>query len=197
MRSFFYNLDKVLSMSQSSRNKELYSLCYDVKQFVMEGTFTNYKKVKLLLSYWGETDSYTSSMTGMKEGTVRVTRRNLSNELYELFGYDFFNVILIGDKKAITEGRYRLGLASKNISADKYLYRELISDINFNSEYDDNIDIKSCALEIQFLLKHSKNTIEKELSMLDKNKLAYLIRMLNNESGSISNIHNLVRCFEK
>ena len=52
-------------------------------------------------------------------------------------------------------------------------------------------------MEIQFLLKHSKNTIEKELSMLDKNKLAYLIRMLNNESGSISNIHNLVRCFEK
>lgn len=197
MRSFFYNLDSVLADSQKSHNKELYSLCYDVKQFVMQGTFTNYKKVKTILGYWGETDSYTAAMTGMKEGTIRVTRRNLSNELYELFGYDFFNVIAIGDKKAIADGRYRLGLASKDISADKFLYREIIDTINRNSNYNDDIDIKSCSMEIQFLIRHSRSSVNKELEMLDKDKLAFLIRMLNNESGSINNIYNLVRCFEK
>lgn len=197
MRSFFYNLDKVLSDAYSNHNDELYNLCYDVKQFVLEGSFTRYKKVKLLLGYWGETDKYTASMTGMKEGTIRVTRRNLSNELYELFGYDFFNVISIGDKKAISDGRYRLGLVRKDISADKFLYREFINEATFGSKRNDDIDIKSCGMEIQFLVKHSKNSIKKELEMLDKDKLAYLIRMLDNESGSILNIHNLVRCFEK
>lgn len=197
MRSFFYNLDKTMSDARINRNNELYKLCDDVKQYVLEGSFTNYKKVKMLLSYWGEPDSFVTSMTGMKEGTVRVTRRNLSNELYELFGYDFFNAIAIGDKKAISEGVYRLGLVKKDISADKFLYREFINDIFRGSEYNDDIDIKSCAMEIQFLLKHSKSSIEKELELLDKDKLAYLIRMLNNESGSISNIHKLVRCFEK
>lgn len=197
MRSFFYNLDSVISDSQNTHNKELYSLCYDVKQFVMEGTFTNYKKVKTILGYWGEPDSYVSKMTGMKEGTVRVTRRNLSNELYEIFGYDFFNIISVGDSKAISDGRYRLDLASKNISANKYLYQEFINTVTNGSVLDDSIDIKSCAMEIQFLIKHSRNSIEKELEMLDKDKLAFLIRMLNNESGSITNIYNLVRCFEK
>lgn len=197
MRSFFYNLDKTMSDARINRNNELYKLCDDVKQYVLEGSFTNYKKAKMLLSYWGEPDSFVTSMTGMKEGTVRVTRRNLSNELYELFGYDFFNAIAIGDKKAISEGVYRLGLVKKDISSDKFLYREFINDIFRGSEYNDDIDIKSCAMEIQFLLKHSKSSIEKELELLDKDKLAYLIRMLNNESGSISNIHKLVRCFEK
>lgn len=197
MRSFFYKLDKVLMDARINRNDELYNLCYDVKEYILEGSFTRYKKVNLLLTYWGETDSYTASMTGMKEGTIRVTRRNLSNELYELFGYDFFNIISLGDKKAISEGRYRLGLVKKDIRADKFLYRELLGDIDGGSDVDDDVDIKSCAMEIQFLIKHSRNTIKKELTMLDSKKLAYLIRMLNNESGSIMNIHNLVRCFEK
>lgn len=200
MRSFFYNLDKVSSDAYNNHNKDLYSLCYDVKQFILKGTFTKYKKVKIILSYWGETDNYTSKMTGMKEGTVRVTRRNLSNELYEIFGYDFFNLISIGDKKAVSEGRQRLSLASKDISADKFLYRELIDTIFCDLGYSDistDIDIKTCSMELQFLLKHSKRTIEKELSMLDKNKLIYLINMLNNEVDNIVNISNLVKCFEK
>lgn len=197
MRSFFYSLDKTMSDARITRNEDLFKLCYDVKNYVMTGNFTGYKKAKMLLSYWGEADSFVASMTGMKQGTVRVTRRNLSNELYELFGYDFFNIIATGSKKDISEGRYRLGLVMKDISADSFLYRELINNVVLGSEYNDDIDIKSCALEIDFLVKHSKNRIEKELEMLDKDKLAYLIRMLNKESGSITNIYNLVKCFEK
>lgn len=197
MRSFFYNLDKVSSDAYNNHNKELYSLSCDVRQYILEGSFTRYKKANLLLGYWGETDSYTANMIGMKEGTVRVTRRNLSNELYELLGYDFFSIIGVGDKKAITEGRNRLGLVLMGTSADSFLYREFINSMNTSSEHSEIVDIKSCAMEIQFLEKHSKTTIEKELSMLDKNKLAFLIRVLNNESGSALNRYNLIRCFEK
>lgn len=197
MRSFFYSLDKTMSDARISKNENLYKLCYDVKNYVMTGTFTRYKKAKILLSYWGETDSFTSTMTGMKESTIRVTRRNLSNELYELFGYDYFNVISTGADSAIAEGRYRFNLVIKDISADSFLYRELINSIVAEAEYNDDIDITSCALEIDFLIRHSKNRVEKELAMLNKDKLAYLIRMLNNESGSITNIYNLVKCFEK
>lgn len=197
MRSFFYNLDKQLLYAESIHNEELHNLCCDVKEFVCQGTFTKYKKAKLLLKYWGETDKYTAEMTGMKEGTIRVTRRNLSNTLYDLFGYDFFKVIAIGDSKAVKEGRYRLSLVTKDICADTFLYKEFIRDIVKDSKVDDNIDIKNCSMEIQFLIKHSRGNIEKELAMLDKNKLSFLIRMLDNEAGSLVNIYNLVKCFEK
>ena len=197
MRSFFYNLDSTILLANTSRNVELFKLCQDVKNYVMSGSFTKYKKAKTLLSFWGEPDSLVESMIGMKQSTVRVTRRNLSNELYEIFGYDFFTLISVGGTREIAEGRYRLNLAIKTISADTYIYRELINKINSSSGYNDDIDIKSCALEIDFLLRHSKQRVEKELENLDMDKLAYLIRMLNNESGSISNIHNLVKCFER
>ena len=190
-------MDNVISDAQESKNVELRNLCYEVKDFVLEGTFTNYKKVKTLLSYWGYPDNYVSKMTGMKGGTVRVARRNLSNELYELFGYDFFEVLSIGDKKALVDGKARLDLAKSGFSAENFLYRELIMKICSQAEVDDSIDVKSCAPEIQFLVRHSKQNVERELSRLDVNKLAYLVRMLNNETGTLLNIHNLIKCFEK
>ena len=190
-------MDNAISDAQENSNTDLRSLCYDVKDFVLEGTFTNYKKVKMLLSYWGYPDNYVSKMTGMKEGTVRVARRNLSNELYELFGYDFFEVISIGDKRAISDGKARLDLVRKGFSADNFLYRDLIMQICSQSEVDDDIDVKDCAPEIRFLVYHSKQNIGRELARLNMNKLAYLIRMLNNETGTLLNIHNLIKCFEK
>lgn len=180
-----------------NKNFDLQNLCYDIKGFVMTGSFTNYKKVKVLLNYWGYPDNYVSKMTGMKEPTVRVARRNLSNELYELLGYDFFEVVGIGDKKAIEEGRERLNLAKKGFSADSFLSHDLIQSICSRAKIIDDVDITSCGFEIQFLVRHSKQSLEKEMSMLDIDKLAYLIRLLNNETGSLSTIHKLVKCFEK
>lgn len=197
MRSFFYNLDKTMSDAKDNGDKNLYRLCCDVKSFVCEGTFTNYKKAKTLMRYWGDSNSYVSKMTGLKESSIKATRRDLSVQLYELFGYDFFTVISKGNIEAVKEGLYRLSLASKSVSADKYLYRELIDSIVYGSELDSDIDFNSCAFEIQFLVKHSKKSIEEEMSMLDKNKLAYLIRMLDNEEGKFSDIHELIRKFER
>lgn len=197
MRSFFYSLDKAIEDSSNSKNFELRNFYYDVKTYVMQGNFTRYKKVKELLKYWGQTDSYVSKVTGMKEGTVRVTRRNLSNELYEKLGYDFFTVTSDGSSNALKEGMFRLSLAKKEISSDKYLYNELIDEINRNSEPRSDIDITSCTSEIQFLYRHSRRNIEKEMSMLDKEKLAYIIKMLDNEEDTFSNIYNLVKLMER
>ena len=67
MRSFFYNLDKTMSDAKDNGDKNLYRLCCDVKSFVCEGTFTNYKKAKTLMRYWGDSNSYVSKMTGLEE----------------------------------------------------------------------------------------------------------------------------------
>lgn len=197
MRSFFYNLDKTISDAEVNRKYDLRDFCYEVRGFVLEGTFTKYKKVKTIMGYWSYPDTYVSKMTGMAESTVRVTRRNLSEELYGLFGYDFFQVISIGDEKAITEGKGRLLLARRGYNASEYLSQDLILAISSKSKIDDTIDVKSCASEIQFLVRHSKQTIEEEISHLDVNKLGYLIRMLNNETGSLTDIQKLIKCFDK
>lgn len=197
MRSFFYNLDKTILDSQINHNTKLRDFCYEVRDFVLEGKFSNYKNLKVILDYWGHPDNYVSKMTGMKEGTVRQARRNISNDLYELFGYDFFEVIGIGDSRALKEGNYRLYLARMGYDSSNFLYREMIADIRTKGEVVDDIDISTCTSEIRFLVNHSKQTISRELDNLDKTKLIYLIRMLDNETGSPLNIRNLIKCFEK
>ena len=197
MRSFFYNLDKVLLDSQTNHNRRLTDFCHEVKGYVLEGSFSNYKKVKTILGYWGQPDYYVSDRTGIKEGTVRQARRNLSNELYELFGYDFFEVISIGDDKALREGEYRLYLAKMGYDSNNFLYRDLVSSIRMKGRVLDDIDVSTCKAEIQFLVRHAKQSVEREMESLNNDKLLYLIRMLDNEVDTPVNIRNLIKCFEK
>lgn len=187
----------MISDARATKNSELLKLGQDIMDYVMSGDFTRYKKAKTILRTWNWTDEAAAFSTGMKQSTIRVARRNLSNELYELFGYDFFKVVGLGDKKAVADGRGRLDLVIRGFNAEEFLSYDLISSIFAKSDASDDIDINTCGQEIQFLVRHSKQSIEDELSVLDCNKLAYLIRMLNNETGSLTNIRKLVNCFER
>ena len=197
MRSFFYRLDKLIEKSENDKNEKLYFFCRDVKDFIMKGTFTRYKKVEIYLDYWGEPDSYMADRTGIKEGTIRVTRRELSNTLYELFGYDFFSVLEKGDKESITEGLYRFALASKKISSRTYVYRGIADEIKKKANRLEYLDLNDCHNEIEFLSRHSIKRVEKELSMLDVDKLGYLLNMLDNEEGTSQDIIHLVKRLER
>lgn len=197
MRSFFYNLDKLDYECDLNHNKDLKNFCAEVREFIKRGSFTGYKKANILLMHWGSPDCTVSKLTGIKESTVRQGRRKMSNDLYELFGYDFFEIVGVGDAKAIREGKYRLDLARMGFDSNNFLYHELKLAIQSDASVVDDIDISTCKAEIHFLVKHSKQSISRELACLDKNKLLYLIRMLNNETGSSMNIRNLIRCFEE
>lgn len=199
MRSFFYQLDAMSRDAKQDDNLDLLVLCGDVKSYIMEATFTKYKKAKTILGVWGMTYSEASFATGMKGSTIREARKKLSNELYELFGYDFFTVVGEGSKKAISEGRARLNLAKRGFRAEEFIPQEVLRGILSKAEVGggEDIDVTSCGAEIQFLVRHSKQNIEYEMSKLDINKLVYLIKMLNNEADTLSNIRRLVGCFER
>lgn len=199
MRSFFYQLDSMFEDAKRDDNLDLLVLCQDVKSYIMEASFTRYKKVKTVLGAWGMTDREASFATGMKEAAIRVARRNLSNSLYEILGYDFFTVVGEGSKKAISEGRARLNLAKRGFRAEEFIPSDVLRGILSKAEVGsgEDIDVTSCGAEIQFLVRHSKQNIEYEMSKLDINKLVYLIKMLNNEADTLSNIRRLVGCFER
>lgn len=197
MHTFFYMLNKTIESSEFNHNKKLEDFCYKVKDFVQDGSFTSYDRARELMSYMNESDSFTAQMMGLTAGTVKQTRYKRSIELYEIFGYDFFNVISAGDSKAIEEGERRLHLAIKSYKSTDFLYRELISTILSKGDVDSSIDISTCAKEIQFLVKYSKQSIERDIQGLDYNKLVYLIKMLDNEEGTPLDIRNLIKLFER
>lgn len=196
-RSFFYSLDRIMETSKDEGNTEVYKICEELKEFIKSATFTRIKDSRLILGYWGEPDSYVEDVTGKSANSIRQLRLRLSKQLYELLGYDFFGLLEEGSQKSLRECIFRMRLASKDLEAKRYLYRELIDTVKANSEVDDEIDITTCKNEIQFLVKHSRSALASEMSTLDMNKLNYLIRMLDNETGSLGNIYNLTKCFDR
>lgn len=198
MRSFFYKLDKLISSSWDCSDTSLSHQLGELKEIIKEGNFTTYKKAKLLLSYWGETDKYTSKMTGLSESTVRVVRRNMSNTLYEKLGHDFFDVVNTHNKNAVKECAFRVRLLENKMDARYYIPRDILDIINSNKVIEnDNISVTDCGKEIQFLLSHSKLAIEREISTLDINKLSYIIGMLDNEKDIHENRIRLMEVFNK
>lgn len=197
MISFFRNLDSLTREASSCKNEELVSFCSQIRKYIMSADFTKYKKAKEILSYWGEPDSSVALMVGMKESTVRVTRRNLSIELYEKFGYDFFTLLEEQSKKSLEEGKFRFEVAKDLRSASSFIPFDILNAIRLDGSMAEEFDIKECGDEIRFLVKYSKQNIERELGTLDKNKLMYLTRMLDGLTGSPAEIYKLIRLFIK
>lgn len=183
MKSFFRRVDECEESAKIRENIRMQRLLQDMRKYIKKGEFSSSKKAVRVLLYWGQPDHAVAKCTGYKESSVRVIRRNLSNELYDLFGNDFFTVLEDGDKKALDECTYRFNLVQKKERADSYIPQELIEKIIEGGEFE-NFSVKECSQEIAFLVQHSIQSFQKGMEGLDKNKLLFLIRVLNKEAGT-------------
>lgn len=200
-RSFFYNLKKILEDNRKGYyDDDLYYLCIQVRNCVLSGDLTNHKNASKLLPYWDKPDCDVEKATGINSNTVRSARKKMSKQLYEKFGYDFFQVITLGGKEGLIEGAYRLDLVKRNVSCWSFFSRDLIEKLVGNDKSDKgeslSYDLENCAVEIQFLLKYSNSRIDKELSVLDGKKLAYLLQVLDGTAGNTSDRVSLARSLE-
>lgn len=195
MKSFFLSLDDSISTAKYNANEKQYNLCMDIKTYLLNSNYSNYKNLKLFMSYWGEPDSYMAKMTGMKESTIRVTRRNLSNLLYDKFGYDFFSLLNSGDNLLLAEAKSRFELVKKDVDSDSYVLR-LVKEECVGVIGDALYSIRDCSNEIKFLVKHSIPMIKNEISSLDKGKLLYLLSILDGNDGSIQDRVRFIKVLE-
>lgn len=189
MKNFFRGLDLTENYAKTVEDSELYTLCNNVRAYIMQADFTNCKRAEEYLALWGETDSSASKILGVSESTVRVTRRNMSNVLYELFGFDFFTVIKSAGSKGIKEGGLRLETVRGAYSSKTLVPLEVRSSILRDADLR-SMDIHDCADEIKFLAKYSVPNILKEMQELDVDKLAFLLRVLDRCDGTLSDTNN-------
>ena len=155
-----------------------------VKAFVEEGEYSSFRKaddfVKMLLS--GYTDEYIARALGISEVTVRVHKRNLSIALYDLFGDDFFDMLLdYRNHQKDVEMRILIAQES-NLSCFDFVSDDVVAGISLSLEgksVEGDISFDDCSKEISFLVRHSKQKIKGELKSLDASKLLYLIDLLS------------------
>ena len=170
----------------SKKDKPAGELWLRVKDFMVAGNFSKYKKAgqlsKSILE--GYSDSYTARVLGVEESTVRVHINNLSKELYNLFGNDFFDLLkdYSTNKKEIE--RRLTGVETVQLSSRDVLPEELLILITksprFGTSLEKNdIDLSSCHAEISFLMRHSNSKLKSELSTLSIEKLNYLLDLID------------------
>lgn len=202
MRSFFRNLTLVKEKVLEDRDRQLGEFYNNLKKFVDSGKYSSYSKKEGLLSCIDMSDSEASEVLGSTPGSIRVSRRNMSNELYETLGYDFFELLLNGDKDGLEEAKERLDYADNGFSASSFIGRDVTSLVR--SEYNRNIgkeeevtySLDDCLSEIAFLKDHSLKVIEGEFSLLDFRKVMYLLDILDGKEGTYKNYKYLVDIFK-
>lgn len=202
MKSFFNRLDECIDLSSMRKDVAEERLLTEVKDWVKIGDFTNYRHKNQFMLCWGESDNYVSRVTGLSESTVRYSRKRMSDELYNKFGYDFFNVVLDGSEKSLKEARLRFNIVKSNVNVSDYIGKDILDIIKRKGDSLGTIDtsgvsLSDCSEEAKFILKYSKGAIEREARNLDARKLMYLIRILCGEEGTVVNRTYLIKALDK
>ena len=172
--NFFKQLELASSYMLSSRNEEAYALLVKVNKFVDEGSYVKSKRRKQFLGFRFLPEDEIAQTMGITNASVRRLRMEVSNILFELFSEKFFDILYSGN---IEKCKSIFSIVSGELSLEEicsYSVSLLISKIPSKEK---EFEVGECFEELKFLAKHSNQVMNKELKDLDKEKLAYLVKL--------------------
>lgn len=197
MRSFFTAMSLAKTEIRKRRDRSAAEVYKELEAFVESGIYTSYKGISTLVTIYlnGGKDKDVALALGISESTARVHKRNISNKLYSLVGDDFF-VLLDDYENNEEEISRRLRMASvKPITPSDVFNIELLSSIDVLSNVtvrSFNYSIGECSKEIRFINLYNKKAVQKELEGLDKNKLRYILEVLDGRAGTPADRYQLI-----
>lgn len=186
-KNFFINMKDCKDCISRQRNAEAGKVWLSVKSFAESGVYSSYKKssdlVKLILG--GYNDSYIATNLGIEQPTVRIHKRNISNELYFILGYDFFDLL-----KSYNENKEEVSVRMSSIDNFNLKTTDLVSEdiialVNSSTISPiKSIDLDECKKELSFLSKYSITSIKRDCRSLDLNKLHYILGVIDSSVGN-------------
>ena len=172
--------------SNSETSELRMSLFNSVKKFVLGGEYTSYKNKEVFLSYAFYKDSVIAKKLGISEAGVRRVRARLSEQAYRMIGVSTLDTILGGTESDLLALKpYIDSLSNKTTSGSLFSGEilELIDYLCLDSTV--NFNLEDCAVEMSMLRLFSFPLIKEAFSRIDIEKLNYLIRVLNGETGDL------------
>lgn len=176
-----------------SRDTEAGKAYLRAKKYIEKGGFSavRYDGEFASLVMAGYDDDYIAHKFGIALETVRGHRRRVSKALDSALGDDFCQLFYHFQENKDEISKRIKALEINDITSYDLLPRELLAvtpekGVSFNFKLDD------CTEELLFLEKHCISAIDSERSMLDMNKLAYLLDIIDGKTGSISDRTDLL-----
>lgn len=171
---------------------DVYSMIVD---FLKTGRYSSYRKAnelsKMILS--GCTSQVIASQLGISEATVRNHTMSVSNELYRLFGQNFFDKLAnySENKLDVDTVMYRIKHLDK--TAVSYILSDTLSAIRSQAGlYSYDYNIKDCSNEVDFLRRYSRMFMVASMERVDVRKLSYILDILDGKCGTPEDWNSLV-----
>lgn len=182
-KSFFRELSDLRDYVVEVHDKDLALLYKTVHRFVLDCKYSSIKSAQDIVGMLdkGTPTKLMAANLGITASTVRDKVKSTSEELYNLFGRDFFVLFKSGSADDINTCKERL-FTAVNVcrSSSYYVLDELKMSLGYNPNLSYNgVDYADCKKELSFLLKYNKANLTEELEKLSKSKLKYLISLLD------------------
>lgn len=196
-KNFLSKLLKLKSKIAREKDREAAKEYMRIEKFVSNCSYSRYRKAKDLVSYTlrGKSSSQCAVYLQTTDSTVREHLRELSNELFLIFGEDIFDLFDDFSLNA-KEIRKRIYISDhfSNTSSD-YLFNDILM-LFPKSEKKVKYSVYDCQEELKFLTKHSKSIVQQELSNLNPSKLEFLLGVLDKRYGTVDEQFNFIKLLE-
>lgn len=190
--SFFREIDMAEVTLKDRKDLTRLKFLADVKKYIKGCTYIDLKHVKEVLYYWTMESADVSVILGISDASVRNIKTKVSKKLYEMFGKDFIRKIVEGTDEEFLECNFIF----RNItsSRDSYCYfpREYI-EIMRSEGVSDIFSLSECKEEYAFLLKYCNARFREELEKIDKDKLCFLLDVLDGNRGTPKERYSVTR----
>lgn len=189
MTNFFSEMLKCKKKIYDKRDRVLADKFIILQEFVESGVYSSCKKADEIakLTLKGYNAHVLAEHFNLAYDTIRTEKRLISNELWKIFPKNFFEKFLEyrENKQYIDDCFYSMGV--HDLTSDDFLLLDVKRSINhINNNTFEVFDIKDLTYEIEFLQRYSKTFFNSDLSNVDKEKLMYIIDILDGKKVNAS-----------
>lgn len=203
-KNFFTKFNELKKSIYERRVREEAELWLKLQDAILSGNFSTLKRADEFARLWleGYNDYAVSLKLNMQESTIRQYRKQLSDELYDITGDDFFSLFesFNKNKEKLNKILYILSHTKKNgwkgssdlIPLDTYtIFKSCV----MNEESID-FSIDDCKKELSFISRYSIQNIKKDMNKLNLERLKYVIDVLEGTKGTMDDKYLVSRCME-
>lgn len=173
------NAFKVVNAMADGREREIrLDTLNKIERFIMEYPWSSGKNAQLFIKYGRLSNRDFARIANIKESNVRLIHKRCSDRIREKMGYNkIFSTVNLSIEDVIRINKC-MNIVQKDITAESvvptYILNK-VSDMRASVDY----HVSDLSSEIEFLKRHSKKAINRELKELNKDRLAYAFKLLN------------------
>lgn len=149
-----------------------------IERFIYEYPWSSSKNAELFKKYGRLSVKEFARFANLKENNIRLIHKRCSDNIREKLGYNKIHKALEGSKDDVKRVINCITLLEKNIMGDYCIPEYILTKVSQNRASVDYL-VSDLSSEIEFLKRHSKQTINRECEQINKDKLSYIFKVLN------------------